>query len=135
MNTVEKLIDKIFPEPNSGCWLFTGSLDNDGYGRFKHKASGSWGAHRAAYSILIGPIPPGLQIDHLCRNKACINPVHLEAVEEITNIRRSNNMGARNAKKTHCPKGHEYSEKNTYAWRNSRICRQCSRERQRKSVA
>src|ERR1043166_7685871 len=95
---------KCIPEPNSGCWLWTGAIKTvTGYGYIwtdKRVAS----AHRAAYESLVGPIPDGLQIDHRCRIRCCVNPAHLEPVTNVENQRR----GLRGELTTHCPAGHEY---------------------------
>lgn len=110
------------------CWLYLGSLTSNGYG--KASVAGRTAlAHRAAYEALVGPIPPGLQLDHLCRNRACYNPAHLEPVTQRENLRRGRNS---NAEKTHCPLGHEYSDENTYVCaRGKRSCKTCNRARNR----
>jgi hypothetical protein len=108
-------------------------LDRDGYAHVGHHDL----AHRKAYTDAFGPIPEGLEIDHLCRVRHCVNPDHLEAVTHVENMRRAHEVwgftswGAQaNAGKTHCPQGHEYTEANTYArQRGSRDCRTCMRER------
>lgn len=115
----------------SPCWLWTAYCDKDGYGHWTptHGAAGKR-AHRVAYEILIGPIPEGLPLDHLCRNSPCCNPNHLEPVTDRTNILRGVGFAALNAKKTHCPKGHPYSLTNTYInSKGQRICRTCERTR------
>lgn len=86
-------------------------------------------AHRYAYELLVGPIPEGLHIDHLCRVRLCVNPAHLEAVTCHENNRRSTSPTAVNAKKTHCPRGHEYTEENTYFAPpdGRRMCKPCAR--------
>lgn len=89
--------DKCIPEPNSGCWLWLGRLRR-GYGRFART-----GCHRYAYRKLVGAIPDGLQIDHLCRTTCCVNPAHLEAVTQRENTLRGEGVSARNARKAHCP--------------------------------
>lgn len=90
-------------------------------------------AHRVAYREAYGEIPDGLELDHLCRNRRCVNPEHLEAVTHHVNLLRGNTIPARNARKTHCPNGHAYDETNTYvsAARGYRQCRACGAALQR----
>jgi hypothetical protein len=85
-------------------------------------------AHRVSYVLAHGSIPDGLQLDHLCRNKLCVNPTHLEAVTARENTLRGVSVAAVNAKKTHCPRGHELSGSNLLAYRKVRSCRACSLE-------
>jgi hypothetical protein len=91
-------------------------------------------AHRVTYALVKGPIPAGLQLDHLCRNTSCVNPNHLEAVTTRENTMRSTGLSALNAKKTHCLRGHEFTPENTYVKRGdgARVCRQCAAERTRR---
>ena len=121
---------KVMPEPNSGCWLWEGGLDGKGYGTFlislpvRHNVR----AHRFSYELHKGAIPAELELDHLCRNKVCVNPDHLEPVTHEENMRRCPELGKwSRAHITHCPHGHEYSDENTYMWRNMRHCRECNR--------
>lgn len=99
------------PEPNSGCWLWIGGTATHGYGRIMVKGR-RIGAHRYSYELHKGPIPEGLQIDHLCRTRSCVNPDHLEAVTGRTNVLRGNTVVAENARKTHCSRGHLFSGRN-----------------------
>ncbi len=102
----ERFMKFVSPEPNSGCWLWTGFTNRDGYGTFNYKP-GQY-AHRAAYVLFKGGIPEGKEIDHLCRVRCCVNPDHLEAVSRKENIMRSEFLNV-NTRKIHCPKGHPYS--------------------------
>ncbi|MFJ2662519.1 HNH endonuclease signature motif containing protein [Arthrobacter koreensis] len=81
--------------------------------------------HRVAYELFSGPIPNGLVLDHLCRNRGCFNPNHLEPVTRAVNNLRGVGFMAAHARKTHCPKGHPYDEKNTQIKNGARRCRAC----------
>lgn len=116
------------------CWNWTGSRTASGYGRLK-VAGKMRRAHRLTYELLVGPIPEGLVLDHLCRNRLCVRPTHLEPVTERENILRGEGWAALNARKTHCERGHELSPDNTYVDpRGGRICRTCSHEIKRRYV-
>jgi hypothetical protein len=84
----DRFHEKYTPEPNTGCWLWTASLNNGGYGKLSVSRSYWVEAHRVAYELYKGPIPGGKCIDHLCRVRSCVNPDHLEAVTLSENIRR-----------------------------------------------
>ncbi len=111
-----------------GCWEWTGVTVN-GYGRFLFTTGKTVRAHRFAYELLVGPIPDGLQLDHLCRNRSCVNPVHLEPVTQQENLRRGN-PGKHWSDRTHCDYEHPYDEANTIMRSNgTRVCRECGRRR------
>lgn len=117
------------------CWLWTGSMTH-GYGKFGIPGKPPQGAHRISYELIVGPIPNGLHLDHLCRNRACVNPTHLEPVTCKDNVLRGEGGSAQNARKTHCKHGHPFDETNTYfvhtAGRSGgRVCRTCGRLRKR----
>lgn len=111
------------------CWLWTGCVDRTvGYGEFGRAVTGrKIRVHRYVYELIKGPIPSGLQIDHLCRVRICVNPDHLEAVTQQENIRRGQSPPANNARKTHCVRGHELNGSNLipmqHGHRRCRICR------------
>jgi hypothetical protein len=126
-------VDKQGPMWNGGtrCWVWTGYLDPNGYGRFtvrRGKQSGIQ-AYKIAYQLVTGEVrAEGMQFDHLCRNRACVNPGHLEIVPQAVNLARGESEPAKNARKTHCSAGHELTPENTYMWgpeKRWRGCRAC----------
>lgn len=129
-STMQRFAEKVLlPEPRTGCWMWTGAKTTAGYGTFSPRGKSVY-AHRYSYEQFVGPIPRGLELDHLCRNPACVNPDHLEAVTQRTNVLRSRSFSAQNAVKTHCSKGHEFSPDNTWtSKRNQRNCITCHRRR------
>lgn len=124
---------RVSPCPATGCWLWTGKVSTNGYGIIMGSV-GKGMAHRYFYTTLIGPVAPGLDLDHLCRVRCCVNPWHLEPVTRSENLRRGANgdvIRARKAKITSCPQGHPYDEANTYFRPGKRVrdCYTCRRAR------
>ena len=139
MTTVEERfwakVDK-----TDGCWLWTGAKTKAGYGNVMWQGR-NWVAHRVSYSLLVGPVPEGLDLDHTCHNgdqscagglgcphRCCVNPAHLEPVTRSVNLIRGKTLIAEQVAKTHCPQGHPYDAANTYVTkRGSRQCRICAK--------
>ena len=109
------------------CLVWIAASTKNGYGRF-WSGNGFVLAHRWLYERWVGPVPAGLEPDHLCRVPACVNPMHLEPVTHAENLARAPITGGTiNAAKTHCPRGHEYTDENTQINRGKRNCRECRR--------
>lgn len=98
---------------DDGCWVWLGAKDTGGYGRLMVEGR-LMGVHQWAYRHFVGPVPPGLVLDHLCRNRACANPAHLEPVTRRENVLRGETRAAQEAAQTHCVNGHPFSPENTY---------------------
>lgn len=133
MTLIERFQKKVSPEPMSGCHLWTGAVDGGGYGRIY--VNGFYrGAHQLGYELAKGPIPKGMELDHLCRIRCCVNPHHLEPVTTRENTSRSSiTLASLNRAKTHCPAGHLYDSANTFPQtRGGRGCKACRQARDRK---
>lgn len=121
--------DRGFSTP---CLIWAACRSSAGYAKFNAQGNRVEYGHRLAYEALIGPIPEGLVVDHLCRNRACVNPDHLEPVGRGENVMRGETLTAANHIKTHCPQGHEYTPENTRVSKNGhRRCLTCDRARDR----
>ena len=136
----KSLMSRLWPKVNktAGCWLWTASLTKAGYGQISSgpRPHTMLYAHRLVYEALVGPIPEGLELDHLCRNPACCNPAHLEPVTHRENVQRGEageKSGAQQRAKTHCKHGHPLSGENLYVdprgHRGCRICRNAATAR------
>lgn len=109
-------------EPEDGCWVWTSSFNGDGYAQFSSKR-----VHRRVYELAVGPIAEGMVLDHLCRNRGCVNPDHLEVVTVRENTLRGEGPSARFARAAHCVKGHEFTAENTRRIAGGyRVCKTCA---------
>src|SRR5215472_9435079 len=134
---IDELFDRfIFPEPNSGCWIWMGFVNENGYGKVVRPSirKSPIAAHRYAFEKVKGEIPSGLDLDHLCRVRCCVNPDHLEPVTRSINcLRGETGWAGGNAIKTQCPQGHAYTPENTYTDRTGgRYCIQCKKQAYRR---
>ena len=123
---VDRLLARVKPS-SCGCWIWQGGLSGKGYGRVRIDGK-VIGAHVFVYETLVGKVPSGLELDHLCRVRQCVNPEHLEAVPPKENYRRGYSPSKLNALKTHCMRGHEFTVENTRPngrHGKGRACRAC----------
>lgn len=143
---VETIADRFWPKVNKAgpvpanrpdlgeCWEWTGAQQSNGYGYFYAVRTRAHSdrrlAHRMAWELSGGNLTAGLVLDHLCRNRLCVNPAHLELTTDQINIRRGESPAARRARQTHCKRGHELSAENVYVDPlGRRICKPCRRSR------
>lgn len=128
----DRFWSKATPEPNSGCWLWTGAHVWNEYGVIRVDRKAVY-AHRYSYETLVGKVGDGLQLDHHCRTRSCVNPQHLEPVTQRENLRRGD-RGMEWGTETHCRYGHEYTVDNAAPRRdrkNGKTCRECNRNKAR----
>lgn len=133
MRNLEELF---WPKVNKtdSCWLWTAFVHPLGYGKINFNGK-TLTAHRVAYELCKGEIPKGLQLDHLCRVRHCVNPDHLEPVTHKVNCLRGISPHAINARKTHCIHGHEFTEDNIYKRKTGKNCKICQKRRARERNA
>lgn len=128
---LQRFWKKVAVDEETGCWVWKAYKNENGYGTFWVGGKKIY-AHRHAWELLKGPIPAGLELDHLCRVRSCVRPEHLEPVDQRTNILRGIAPTAVNATKTECVNGHPFDEANTYRYPDGkRDCRRCRRLRDR----
>ena len=129
--TEQRFWEKVDRREGDECWNWTAAIDAYGYGKFWNGNHIS--AHRFSYELLIGPIRQKLTLDHLCRNRRCVNPTHLEQVTVRQNVLRGEGLSALNARKSQCKNGHPFTPENTYLdTRSRRVCRTCMSAYQKK---
>ena len=128
--TYRRFMTHVLIDDPDGCWVWTGAHDSSGYGN-AYVDGRMRGSHRVSYEHHVGPIPDGLVLDHLCRNRSCVNPDHLEPVTHRENILRGEGVAAQKARATHCPKGHPYGDDPKRQHGGYRRCAECYRVYQR----
>lgn len=120
----------VSPEPNTGCWLWTGATTKSGHGTFFFGGGKSL-AHVVAYRHWRGPTTPGLVLDHIaCDTPSCVNPWHLRETTNVENVMRGQSPAAQNARKTHCIHGHAFTPDNTRTYNGKRDCVACQRAKE-----
>ena len=122
-----------FIDAEGDCWIWTGTISPNGYGSIRVDGTNTT-AHRAVWEVLVGSVPEGFHVDHLCRNPPCVNPDHLEPVTPGENHRRGARHKGVYQPPDACPQGHPYEDENLYVHRGIRYCKTCRRERQRRTA-
>lgn len=130
----ERFWERVSRDAGGGCWLWTGRLSRAGYGVFWHDGKDRR-AHRFAYEFLVGPIPDGLTLDHLCRTRSCVNPAHLEPVTQIVNVRRGNAPNVVARREGRCRRGHEFAIHGRVDGDGAMRCQTCHQAAKRKRRA
>lgn len=121
----ERFWSRVEVQQPAGCWEWRGTIGSRGYGQFTVNYK-IYKPHRVAYALLIGDVPADMALDHLCFNKSCVNPDHIRVTTIPENSVRHHGPSGRNARKTHCGNGHEFTPENTYYFPNGdRSCRTC----------
>ena len=129
MTPIERFAEKYVVCPETGCWDWTQSLDHNGYSRFRYGGNENAPGHIFSYEYYSGEtIPNGMHIDHICRNRQCVNYLHLEVVSPAENNRRSR-VSVNKPYKTHCPNGHSYKDNAYLTPNNGKTCKICTAER------
>ena len=134
---IDRFEAKYIPEPNTGCWLWTGAISANGRSSFS--TGKSWTGHRWAYRFYRGEIPEGKELDHLCRTPSCVNPFHLEAVTRAINVKRGWDARPDDSRRKTlvCHRGHLLAGDNVRIWIDPKsagrrqICKHCDRDRAR----
>lgn len=130
VNLGARFLKHTMRETSTGCWLWTGSRQKNGYASMKVQGKTRI-AHRVAYEHFVGRIPDGLHIDHRCRRRHCVNPSHLEPVTNRENLVRGATLVAKKLAQTQCVNGHPFDERNTRYSGTHRQCRACDATRHR----
>lgn len=130
-HATRKSLAEYVVDAETGCWVWQRAVNGDGYGSC-YREGRIWAAHRWYYIQFVGPVPSGLELDHLCRNRRCVNPDHLEPVTTRENILRGEGCTAQAKRKTHCLRGHEFTRANTMVAKDGgRRCLTCHNARGR----
>ena len=131
---IQAILTRFIVDPDTECWNWTGARVSNGYGQVRYNGYRVT-THRLMYVAFYGSIEQELQVDHLCRNRLCMKPSHLESVTQTENLKRSD-AWLTNSEKTHCKRGHEFTEANTYKAPSTkcknghaRVCRQCVKDK------